>query len=278
MQLKADLHTHSRYSDGKYTPQEVCQRAKANGVQLLSITDHDTMGGSEEKQACAKANGLLYVVGWEVSAYLGATKVHITGYNCQQTDDYFRFLQQRIDSSYARAEENIQKLKELGFQLTIDDVRARLQDKNGPIHTSHVARAAAACSGGLSSGFFMSEYLTVGKPAFSSIGRPTPQDAIEIIHTLGGIASIAHPGRITLDFENKENLIKALCAYGVDGIEAVYTTHTKQETEYFLSLAEKFGLLVTGGSDTHAERGNYTIGSPLFYPSETLLEKLGINI
>ena len=155
MQLKADLHTHSRYSDGKYTPQEVCQRAKANGVQLLSITDHDTMGGSEEKQACAKANGLLYVVGWEVSAYLGGTKVHITGYNCQQTDDYFRFLQQRIDSSYARAEENIQKLKELGFQLTIDDVRARLQDKNGPIHTSHVARAAAACSGGLSSGFFM---------------------------------------------------------------------------------------------------------------------------
>lgn len=278
MQIRADLHTHSRYSDGKYTPQEVCERAKANGVQLLSITDHDTMGGDEEKHRYAQENGLLYVRGWEVSAYLGGTKVHITGYNCKQNDDYFRFLQERIDASYARAEENIQKLKALGYQVTIDDVRERLIDKNGPIHTSHVARAAAATSGGLSSGFFMSEYLTVGKPAFSSIGRPTPQDAVEIIHKLGGIASIAHPGRITLSPENKENLIKALCAYGVDGIEAIYTTHTEEETNYFLSLANKFDLLVTGGSDTHKEKANYAIGSPLFYPSEKLLEKLGINL
>lgn len=278
MQIRADLHTHSRYSDGKYTPQEVCERAKANGVQLLSITDHDTMGGNEEKQKCAKENGLLYVAGWEVSAYMGAIKVHITGYNCQQTDDYFRFLQQRIDSSYARAEENIQKLKQFGFHVTIDDIRARLADENGPIHTSHVARAAASLSGGLSSAFFMSEYLTVGKPAYSSIGRPTPQDAVEIIHKLGGIASVAHPGRITLSQENKENLLKMLCAYGVDGIEAVYTTHTKQETEYFLSIAEKFNLLVTGGSDTHKENEKYAIGSPIFYPSEKLLEKLNISL
>ena len=278
MQIRADLHTHSRYSDGKYTPQEVCERAKTNGVQLLSITDHDTMGGDEEKHKFAQENGLLYVRGWEVSSYLGGTKVHITGYNCKQNEDYFAFLQERIDSSYARAEENIQKLKNFGYHLTIDDVKERLIDKNGPIHTSHVARAAAAVSGGLSSGFFMSEYLTVGKPAFSSIGRPTPQDAVEIIHKLGGVASIAHPGRITLSPENKENLIKALCAYGVDGIEAIYTTHTKEETEYFLSLSERFGLLVTGGSDTHKEKGNYSIGSPLFYPSEELLEKLGVNI
>ena len=278
MQIRADLHTHSRYSDGKYTPQEVCERAKANGVQLLSITDHDTMGGDDEKHFFAKENGLHYVRGWEVSAYLGGTKVHITGYNCQLNDDYFRFLQDRIDSSYARAEENIQKLKQYGFRVTMDDVKQRLVDKDGPIHTTHVARAAAAVSGGQSSAFFMSEYLTVGKPAFSNIGRPTPQDAVEIIHKLGGIASIAHPGRITLDAATKENLIKALCAYGVDGIEAVYTTHTNEETSYFLALAKKFNLLVTGGSDTHKETGYYTIGSPTFYPSEKLLKKLGINV
>ncbi len=277
MQIRADLHTHSRYSDGKYTPQEVCERAKANGVQLLSITDHDTMGGDEEKQKYAKENGLLYVRGWEVSAYMGGTKVHITGYNCQQNADYFAFLQERIDSSYARAEENIQKLKSFGYTLSLDDVRARLVDKNGPIHTTHVARTAAAVSGGLSAGFFMSEYLTVGKPAFSSIGRPTPQDAVDIIHKLGGVASIAHPGRIALSPERKENLIKALCAYGVDGIEGIYTTHTNEETAYYLSIAEKYGLLVTGGSDTHKENEKYSIGSPIFYPSEKLLEKLGIN-
>ena len=277
MQIRADLHTHSRYSDGKYTPQEVCERAKANGVQLLSITDHDTMGGDEEKQNAAAENGLLYVRGWEVSAYMGATKVHITGYNCQKNDDYFAFLKERIDSSYARAEENIQKLKTFGYHVSMDDIRERLVDKNGPIHATHVARAAAAVSGGLSASFFMSEYLVVGKPAFSSIGRPTPQDAVEIIHKLGGVASIAHPGRITLSPEGKENLIKALCAYGVDGIEAVYTTHTNEETEYFLSLAQRFNLLVTGGSDTHKENEKYSIGSPVFYPSEKLLEKLGIN-
>ncbi len=278
MKLRADLHTHSLYSDGKYTPQEVCQRAKANGVQLLSITDHDTMNGYQEKLSAAKENGLLYVNGWEVSSYLSGVKVHITGYNCAINADYFSFLKERIESSYARAEENIRKLKEFDIIFTMDDVISRLVDKSGPIHTSHVARAAAAVSRGKSSKFILQEYLLVGKPAASEIGRPTPEQAVDIIHKLGGVASIAHPGRITLEKPVKEQLIKALCAYGVDGIEAVYTTHTEEDTAYFLSLAERFGLLVTGGSDTHIENQRRRIGSPVFTPSEKLLEKIGVKL
>ena len=100
---------------------------------------------------------------------------------------------------------------------------------------------------------------------------------MDIIHKLGGIASIAHPGRISLDEGEKEGLIKRLCAYGVDGIEGVYTTHTEKETAYYQALANELGLLVTGGSDTHKENERCSIGTPVFIPSEKLLEKLGIK-
>ncbi|MFQ7701573.1 MAG: phosphatase, partial [Christensenellaceae bacterium] len=96
------------------------------------------------------------------------------------------------------------------------------------------------------------------------------------IHASGGIASVAHPGRITLSFGEREKIILRLAEYGVDGIEAFYTTHTEEETEYFEKLAQKAGLLVTGGSDTHVETETHKIGRPLFYPSEKLLAALGV--
>lgn len=86
--MRADLHTHSVYSDGYYAPEELCRRAKANGVELLSITDHDTMNGDKEKRAAAERYGLLYVSGWEISAYAGESKIHVTGYNCKRGAAY----------------------------------------------------------------------------------------------------------------------------------------------------------------------------------------------
>lgn len=275
LRLRTDLHTHSVYSDGYYTPDELCRRAKNNGVELLSVTDHDTMNGDEEKRAAAEKYGLLYVSGWEVSAYAGRSKIHITGYGCKQNAAYLSFMRERKELALERAADSIEKLRGAGIFIALEDVKARRADPESPVHTMHIAGAAAEVSG-KTPGEIYEEYLAPGKIAHSVVGRPTPEQAIDCIHASGGVASIAHPGRITLGFEERERMIFALAKYGADGIEAVYTTHTERETEYFTELAEKLGLLVTGGSDTHKEADIHRIGSPEFYPSGRLLRVLGV--
>ena len=273
--MRADLHTHSIYSDGYYTPDELCRRAKENGVELLSVTDHDTLNGEEEKRAAAEKYGLRYVSGWEISAYSGESKIHITGYNCKRNAAYEKFMRERVELGFERAEDSIRKLRGAGIYITLDDAKARRADPASPVHTMHIAQAAAEVSG-KTAGEIYEEYLAPGKIAHSVIGRPTPEEAADCIHASGGIASIAHPGRITLPFEERERIILALAEYGMDGIEAVYTTHTDRETEYFKTLAARAGLLVTGGSDTHVETDDHRIGSPVFYPSERLLKAIGV--
>lgn len=276
LRLRTDLHTHSVYSDGHYTPDELCRRAKNNGVELLSITDHDTMNGEEEKRAAAEKYGLLYVSGWEISAYAGTSKIHVTGYGCARNAAYLKFMRERRELALERAEDSVKKLRSAGIFITLEEVKARRADPDSPVHTMHIAGAAAAVSG-RTAGEIYEEYLAPGKVAHSTIGRPTPEQAADCIHASGGIASVAHPGRITLDFDERERMIFALAKYGFDGIEAVYTTHTEKETEYFKGLAERLGLLVTGGSDTHLEADVHRIGLPVFYPSEVLLERFGMG-
>ena len=115
--MRADLHTHSIYSDGYYTPDELCRRAKENGVELLSVTDHDTLNGEEEKRAAAEKYGLRYVSGWEISAYSGESKIHITGYNCKRNAAYEKFMRERVELGFERAEDSIRNCAARGFIL-----------------------------------------------------------------------------------------------------------------------------------------------------------------
>lgn len=280
--MLADLHTHSIYSDGLYSPDEICRLAKARGLSLLSITDHDTLAGEEVKQAAAKRHGLAYVTGWEISAYDGDQKIHILGYGCALGEAYNAFTEERKRGSKLRAEDSVRKLQKLGVPVTMEEVYMHLSSPDLPVHTMHVARAAAVHLGATDSEVYM-QYLGYGKPANSGLGRPTPKEAIDCIHACGGLAVIAHPGRMTMRFQEREKTIKNLKALGVDGMETFYTTHTREETEYFLRLSKELDLLVTGGSDTHFEgddSGNSShtnkIGTPAFIPSDKLLERLKI--
>lgn len=280
--MRADLHTHSIYSDGLYSPDEICRKAKMRGLSLVSITDHDTLAGEEVKREAAKRHGLLYVTGWEISAYEGDQKIHILGYGCELNDAYRSFMAERKTGARLRAEDSVQKLQRLGVPVTMDEVYMQLSSPDLPVHTMHVARAAAVHLRATDSEVYM-QYLGYGKPANSGLGRPTPKEAIECIHACGGVASIAHPGRITMPFDEREQTIRKLKALGADGIEVFYTTHTEEETEYFLRLSKELALLVTGGSDTHFEgdgNSNYPrknkIGALDFTPSEALLERLKI--
>ena len=263
--MLADLHLHSVYSDGIYSPDELCRLAKSRGISLLSVTDHDTLAGLEAKREAAKRHGLLYVSGLEISAYEGERKIHILGYGCRADGAYEAFMQTRKKAAFERAKDSVEKFQKLGIPLTYEEVLACRSSPELPVHTMHIARAAAPYLG-LTEGDVYREYLAIGKPANSNLGRPTPKEAVDCIHESGGIASIAHPGRMDMSEADRENTIKTLAAYGVDGIEAGYTTHTEKETEYFCQLAKSLGLLVTGGSDTHVEDGTHAVGSPEFTP------------
>lgn len=266
--MRADLHLHSVYSDGKNAPDVICKLAKSRGLSLLSITDHDTLMGLEAKRAAAKKYGLHYLSGWEISAYEGEEKIHILGYGCQINEAYERFTEKRKEASFARVEESVQKCNAVGIPVTVEEVLSMRLQKDAPAHTMHIARALQKYVGG-TDGEVYEKYLSRGKVANSNIGRPTPKEAIEVIHALGGMAVLAHPGRIhSLD---KKQLIISLKALGLDGIEAVYTTHTDRETAYFQTLAKEYGLLVTGGSDTHVEDGTREVGSPTFYLTDEKL-------
>ncbi len=267
--MRADLHLHSTYSDGVYTPDEICKRAKERGLSLLSITDHDTLLGLEEKRAAAKRHGLHYISGWEISAYEGENKIHVLGYGCRLGAAYEQFTKRCKKASFARAEESVKKCNAIGIPLTMDEVLKEILQEGAPVHTMHVARALSKRVGGTEGAAYVN-YLAYGKAANSNLGRPTPVEAIEIIHALGGRAVIAHPGRIYLSDGEKETLVRRLAKEGLDGIEGHYTTHTKRETQTFCALADALGLFVTGGSDTHIEDGTHAIGSPVFFAQEPL--------
>lgn len=272
----ADLHLHSVYSDGLLSPDEICSLAKKRGLGLISVTDHDTMAGLEVKAEAAKRHGLAFVSGWEVSAHDRNTKTHVLGYGCQMNAAYEDFMNERKQASFERAEENVKKFRALGIPMTLQEVLDARSSPDLPVHTMHVARVAGLYLG-MSEGEVYIHYLARNKPAHSNLGRPNAKAAIECIHAAGGFASLAHPGRMALDRDVLEGAIAEYKDCGLDGIEAYYTTHTEEQTGYFLSLAKKYGLLVTGGSDMHVEDGLHaSIGTPAFQPSNELLKAFKI--
>lgn len=272
----ADLHIHSVYSDGLLSPDEICRLAKKRGLGLISVTDHDTMAGLENKAQAAKRHGLAFVSGWEISAHDKNTKTHVLGYGCQRNAAYEKFMNERKQASFERAEENVKKFRALGLPITLQEVLDARSSPDLPVHTMHVARTAGLYLG-MNEGEVYIHYLAKNKPAHSNLGRPNAKAAIECIHAAGGFASLAHPGRIALDREILELAIAEYKDCGLDGIEVYYTTHTEEQTEFFLSLAKKYGLLATGGSDMHVEDGLHaSIGTPAFQPSNELLKAFKI--
>lgn len=273
----ADLHLHSTCSDGKYPPAEVAARCKAAGLALFSLTDHDSMEGVSEALAAAEQLGITCVPGWEVSAY-DDVKVHILGYGCERGEAYFAFLEERKKGALVRAEDMIEKGNAcLGLSVRLEEALALRVNEDAPLHTMHVVRAFARALGkegdemrALSAKLYL-ELFDRGKPAYSGLARPSPEDALTVIHLSGGIAVLAHPGRIRLSEGEKGALFDRLVKEGLDGIECYYTTHTEEETRAFCAYAAAHGLLQTGGSDFHMEDGVHSVGKPAFAPDERLL-------
>ena len=140
----------------------------------------------------------------------------------------------------------------------------------------HISRTAVKKGYARDAFTFQRNFLSYGCDAYSGIGRPSPETAVEVITACGGFASLAHPGRIELEKQELIALVKRLVSKGLKGIEAEYSAHTSLQTAYYTQLAKEYNLSVTGGSDTHFQGGNKKIGTPVFDCGEELCEKLGL--
>lgn len=275
--MRADLHVHTYFSDGLQSPEDVALCAEINGVELVSVTDHDTALAYPELFDCCKKRGIKAVTGIEVSAYLGGVRLHTLGYNIDINCSAFReFSSSLVEGSLKRTDDILQKLKKNGVYISMDEVLSQRKSEKAPVHSMHISRVAAAKGYSKDAFSFQRNYLSHGCVAYSEVGRPSPDKAVEAITACGGFASLAHPGRIELEKQEVISLIKRLSSKGLCGIEAVYSTHTPLETAYYKELAREYNLLVTGGSDTHFKDGNKKIGTPVFDCGEELCEKLGI--
>ncbi len=275
--IRADMHTHSYFSDGELSPEDVARLAKQNGLDMVVLTDHDTMEGCARAKAACERYGLLTVSATEVSSYDGDVKVHLLAYGLDKDGAaYKNFYKKCMDGAEERARDILKKLRTVGVEIPIEEVAASRYSDRTPLHSSHVARAGARLGYERDSGAFFNKYLNYGGAGFSCICRPDPESTVDMIHAAGGLCSLAHPGRITLEKEDKIALIRRLVARGLDGIEAVYSGHTVSETAYYKEIAQSFNLYVTGGSDTHYPTGKRQVGTPEFYPDERLLAALKI--
>lgn len=270
--MKADLHIHSVYSDGQHTPAELAEICRQNGVRFASLTDHDNFAGDKEKRAAFAAAGVHYLTGVEISAYAGKTKVHITGYGYAADTPLCAAMQkERERLAYERLDDVLERLKRYkNIFLTREEVLAERQE-DVPPHTMHIVLAL------VKKGIYPTvkeaflDCFQPDSPTYSYVGRPTPFEAVEMLHALGGVACLAHPGRIILPFEEREKLIGRLKERGLDGIECNYPTHTVEETAYYRAICNRLGLLETGGSDFHRDGGTRTVGEPFFEPEDAFL-------
>jgi predicted metal-dependent phosphoesterase TrpH len=256
-----DLQSHSTYSDGTLPPAAVVARAAAAGVELLALTDHDTIDGVAEAQAAAKRAGLRLLPATELSSIDGEYEdLHVLGYGIDHTNNAFRdtLAAFRADRA-ARADRMADALEELGWTLDRTELEAR-RAAGLPIGRPHLAQAAydhpanaqrIAAERLQDFGTLLEGYLIPGAPAYRRRTTPTVAEAIQAIHQAGGAAVWAHP---FWDVDAPEDVVGAIdrfVADGLDGVEAFYVTHTREQTQIAYDAATARGLLTTGSADFH---------------------------
>jgi predicted metal-dependent phosphoesterase TrpH len=244
-----DLHSHTNESDGSYSPSQLIAEAVATGVRVLAITDHDTFSGYDQAIPLARERGVDLVCGIELSTKLHGRSVHLLGYFLGENglEEFRRWL---IEMQQSRRERNVRlaaRLREFGFDITVEEAEARGRGMTGRPHFAQLM-----VEKGYVSNFRQAfdEYLDESAKAYVFRREPQFAEGVERIRKAGGIASLAHPARVNGDIPA---LVPELCDAGLNAIEAYHSDHGPDETRLYLGLAQHYGLLVTGGSDFHGE-------------------------
>jgi hypothetical protein len=246
-----DLHSHTTASDGTYSPAQLVDEAGRTGVRILGITDHDTFSGYDQALPLARQAGLELVCGIELSTKLHGHSVHLLGYflNAFLNPDGLDVFRGWIgDLQASRRERNVRlvaRLRELGLDITLEEVRARGGGMTGRPHFAQLLLEKGYVSN-LQEAF--DEYLDEAAKGYVTRREPQFAEAVRQIRDAGGIASLAHPVRLR---EDTAAILPGLRAAGLNAIEAYHSDHSPSQTALYLELAAQHGLLVTGGSDFH---------------------------
>jgi len=267
--LVLDLHTHTTASDGTLKPMELVEKAKLIGLEVLAITDHDTITGFHQiDETVYKDPKLLLIRGVEISAEYPTDSLHILGYNFDNSEKVEKVLNELIEYRNKRNELILEKMNQHGFKLTMEELKEVAKGK--AIGRPHFARLMVEKGYVQSMEEAFQKYLKDGGLFFVEKKRLKPEEAIELIKESGGIAILAHPYQtlhegkpypIAPEIETLEDLIKYLVSKGLDGVEAYYSTHLPGQVEELLRIAEKYNLVVTAGSDFHGDnRPNIKLG------------------
>lgn len=279
--LNADLHCHSVVSDGTLTPEDLAARAKANGVELWSLTDHDEIGGQHRAAAAARSQGMAYLTGTEISVTFAGNTVHIVGLGFDPDNTA---LAQGLAATRAgrgeRAQEMAAQLAQVGIHGAYEGA---LKFVGNPelISRTHFARFLVETQVCRDTNEVFRKYLTEGKPGYVPHRWATLGDAVRWITEAGGLAVIAHPARYKFTANEEYALFSEFKAHGGAGVEVVTGSHTAAEYVTYAAMAEEFGLAASRGSDFHSPDESHTdLGTLPYLPGhltpiwETLADRV----
>jgi predicted metal-dependent phosphoesterase TrpH len=251
-----DLHIHSRYSDGTLSPPELVGEAQAKGLDGIALTDHDTVDGLAEAVQAAREAGLGLIPGIELTTDYGKVEAHILGYNFDyRAPQLLRKLELILNSRQERVLEMIERLKRRRVSLEREEVQALAGGRF--IGRSQVFRAMEARGyvDRMRRKEVFEYYLGKDGVAYVPHREIETREAIDIINAHGGIPVLAHPGR-----NNADSIIEELTGYGLKGLEVYYPSHPPELIAHYLKVAERYRLMVTGGSDYHGKSGQPGMG------------------
>lgn len=286
---KIDLHMHTCFSDGEFIPEEVIDRAIRNNVEVISISDHNSVKAIERALNYSKGKNINVIPGIEIDCTFKNIDLHLLGYNIDYKEKGFYELEESIfNQEIAASKEKIKKIKEYtGLNLSEDEVLRR--SPNGVVTGELIAEIFLEDDenrkspilkpyqeGGDRSDMpyvnFYWDYFAQGKPAYVPMEFISLKEAINLIHRSGGQAVIAHPGN---NLKDNLDLIDELIKEGIDGIEVYSSYHTKDEVEYFYNKAINNNMIITCGSDFHGKiKPNIEVGKFDFEPKNISIEEI----
>ncbi|ODA41321.1 PHP domain-containing protein [Desulfosporosinus sp. BG] len=246
-QFEADLHCHTTASDGLLTPTELIYSAAELGLKGLGITDHDTIQGWQEAEEAGEKHQIRILRGIELSTEWQGKEVHILGYDLDGSssflNDKLRYLRQAREHRMLKI---LDCLEAQGIDISVNEVRQFAQGES--IGRPHIAHALMERGYVSSIGEGFDRYIGVGAPAYVPRYKMTPEEGIELVRAAHGVAVLAHPGVHRL-----EEGIPTWVKVGLQGIEVFHSDHNPEDVRKFHTIAQKYQLLITGGSDFHGE-------------------------
>jgi 3',5'-nucleoside bisphosphate phosphatase len=249
-----DLHAHTTFSDGTFTPEELIGLARDRGLTTLAVTDHDSTEGLDRAFAAAGDDGLELVPGVEFSTVRDGHGIHVLAYWMDLEDEAFQAELRRLrEDRFRRGERTVEKLRELGYPVTFERVREIAE--GGNIVRPHIAQALVE-AGVVPTieDAFTPELIGEGGRAYVEKHALDPLDALRLIKDASGLVVIAHPGLFRERLGASDEVIEQLAEAGLDGIEAAHPDHDAEAERRYRDMARRLGLVATGSSDCHGTR------------------------